>query len=205
MTGLRVEALGEIPFDEAEILRYALLPKAAPRPEELPLASCLAAAKGAACCMAVWRRFPMHILDSGLDLGFARTASKDLGGWLEGCGEVLLFCCTAGAEMDRRIQREGLRSPIRELLMNAIGAQQVEGACDRLCLLLAKHFSTHELTPRYSPGYGDLPLSLQREVFAALDCERRLGVTLTESLLMRPSKTVTAIVGMKKKAREGGK
>ena len=49
--------------------------------------------------------------------------------------------------------------------------------------------------PRFSPGYGDLPLALQREVFAALDCPRRIGLTLSDSLLMSPTKSVTALIG----------
>ena len=52
------------------------------------------------------------------------------------------------------------------------------------------------LPPRFSPGYGDLPLSLQRDIFRVLDCPRKIGLTLNESLLMSPSKSVTAIVGL---------
>ena len=195
--GLRLEELGEIPFDEMEILRYAMLPSFAPAPEELPLQECLKAAKGAAQCRAVWRRYSLKADGEGLDLGFARTDSKDLKRHLEGCGEILLFACTAGAEMDRRIARAKLQSAAKGLLMHAIGAQQVEGGCDRLCLRLAELFPDRQLTDRYSPGYGDLPLEMQRDVMKALDCGRTLGITLSESLLMTPSKSVTAIIGMK--------
>jgi hypothetical protein len=198
--GLHLEELGEIPFDEKEILRYAMLPSFAPRPEELPLRECLQAAKGAAKCRAVWRRYSL-VRDGGiLDLGFARTDSRDLRNHLEGCREILLFACTAGAETDRRIARAKLQSAVKGLLMHAIGAQQVEGGCDRLCARLGEQFPDRVLTDRFSPGYGDLPLALQRDVMAALDCGRTLGITLTDSLLMTPSKSVTAIIGMK--ARE---
>ena len=197
--GFHLEELGEIPFDEKEILRYAMLPSFAPSPEELPLKECLETAKGAAQCRAVWRRYPVRWDGETLDLGFARTDSRDLRNHLAGCGEILLFACTAGAETDRRIARAKLLSPARGLLMHAIGAQQVEGACDRLCRRLAEQFPDRKLTNRYSPGYGDLPLSLQREVMSALDCGRTVGITLTDSLLMTPSKSVTAIIGMKEK------
>ena len=197
--GLRLEELGTVPFDEKEILRYAMLPSFAPKPEELPLQECLEAAKGAAQCRAVWRRYPLVREGDILDLGFARTGSRDLRDHLEGCGEILLFACTAGTEMDRRIARAKLQSPARGLLMHAIGAQQAEGACDLLCRRLAEEFPDRQLTDRFSPGYGDLPLTIQREVMAALDCGRTLGITLTESLLMTPSKSVTAIIGMKEK------
>ena len=82
--GLRLEELGEIPFDEKEILRYAMLPSFAPSPEELPLKECLAAAKGAAQCRAVWRRYPLVRDGETLDLGFTRTDSRDLRKHLEG-------------------------------------------------------------------------------------------------------------------------
>ena len=199
--GLHLEELGEIPFDEKEILRYAMLPSFAPKPEELPLQECLKAAKGAAQCRAVWRRYLLVRDGDTLDLGFAKTDSRDLKQHLEGCGEILLFACTAGAETDRRIARAKLLSPARGLLMHAIGAQQVEGGCDRLCARLAQQFPDRQLTDRFSPGYGDLTLEMQRDVMAALDCGRTVGITLTDSLLMTPSKSVTAIIGMKE--REG--
>ena len=196
---LHQEELGEIPFDETEILRYALLPSFAPRPEELPLEECLKAAKGAARCRAVWRRYPLEGDGGILDLGFARTDSKDLRRHLEGCGEILLFACTAGAEMDRRIAWAKLQSPAKGLLMHAIGAQQVEGGCDRLCERLKERFPEKQLTDRFSPGYGDLPLEMQRDVMEALDCAGILGITLTDSLLMIPGKSVTGIIGMKER------
>lgn len=199
--GLRLAELGEIPFDEREILRYAMLPSFAPRPEELPLQECLEAARGAAQCRAVWCRFPVARDGDMLDLGFAKTNSRDLRQHLEGCGEILLFACTAGAEMDRRIARAKIGSPAKGLLMHAIGAQQVEGACDRLCRQLAEMYPDRQMTDRFSPGYGDLPLEMQRDVMSALDCGRTVGIVLTDSLLMTPSKSVTAIIGMKEKKR----
>ena len=199
--GLRLAELGEIPFDEREILRYAMLPSFAPRPEELPLQECLEAARGAAQCRAVWCRFPVTRDGDALDLGFAKTNSRDLRQHLEGCGEILLFACTAGAEMDRRIARAKIGSPAKGLLMHAIGAQQVEGACDRLCRQLAEMYPDRQMTDRFSPGYGDLPLEMQRDVMSALDCGRTVGIVLTDSLLMTPSKSVTAIIGVKEKER----
>lgn len=198
----RTLELGEIPFDEKEILRYALMPSTAPAPDELPLEECLKAARSVVRCRAVWQRYPLEWGGDELDLGFAKTASRHLRRHLEGCAEILLFACTAGSEIDRRINREKLVSPVRGLLMSAIGSQQVEGACDRLCNLLAAEHPEKQLVTRYSPGYGDLPLEIQKDVFRALDCERSIGVTLTESLLMQPSKSVTAVIGMKERDAE---
>ena len=61
------------------------------------------------------------------------------------------------------------------------------------------------LTWRYSPGYGDLPLEAQRELVRALDTHRKIGVSLTESCLMMPSKSVTAILGISDTKRDDRK
>ena len=52
------------------------------------------------------------------------------------------------------------------------------------------------LRPRYSPGYGDLPLASQRFLFNALQISKKIGVTLTENCLMLPMKSITGIVGL---------
>ena len=49
---------------------------------------------------------------------------------------------------------------------------------------------------RYSPGYGDLSLESQKQVFALLNPPKYIGVTLNDSLLMSPSKSVTGIIGI---------
>ncbi len=72
----------------------------------------------------------------------------------------------------------------------------METGCDEAEKAIAARFPDKFLTDRFSPGYGDLPLSLQRALCAALDSQRRLGVTVTESLLMVPMKTVSAVIGL---------
>ena len=49
---------------------------------------------------------------------------------------------------------------------------------------------------RDSPGYGDFPLEAQREILVILDTPRKIGVSLTDSLLMVPSKSVSAVIGV---------
>ena len=52
------------------------------------------------------------------------------------------------------------------------------------------------LTERFSPGYGDLDMAVQKDLCLVLDTGRTIGVTLTESCMMVPVKSVTAIVGL---------
>ena len=67
------------------------------------------------------------------------------------------------------------------------------GTGDTPALMEAEGLS---LRPRFSPGYGDFPLSMQTPIFDALDCPRKIGVSLNASLLMSPSKSVTAVIGL---------
>ena len=53
--------------------------------------------------------------------------------------------------------------------------------------------SRRKLLPWKSPGYGDLPLSLSRTIISELDATKKIGVSITESDLLVPSKSVTAI------------
>jgi cobalamin-dependent methionine synthase I len=54
------------------------------------------------------------------------------------------------------------------------------------------------LRPRYSPGFGDVPLAVQKTFFEILECQKNLALTLNDSLIMSPEKSVTAFVGVYK-------
>lgn len=126
------------------------------------------------------------------------SSSKGLAGCLKGCDEVIIFAATIGLAPDRYIARYQRISPLKALLMQAYGAERIESLCDAFCeeLKVQAAGSNRTCSARFSPGYGDLPLEVQREIFALLDCNRQIGVSLNESLLMMPSKSVTAILGI---------
>lgn len=180
--------------DEKEIRRYCACPEGL---DDL-LSECLSEMKELTYRVS-FREFPITKTETGLDLGFAVTDSRDLQRALSGCDRVLLFAATIGLLPDRLIAKYNRVAPAKALILQAIGAERVEALCDAFCETMKEQYAAGGalLRPRFSPGYGDLPLTLQKEVFAALDCERQLGITLNESLLMTPSKSVTALVGMR--------
>ena len=125
-------------------------------------------------------------------VGTMTLHSADLARYLSSCRRTVLFAATVGVAPDRLIAKYNRVSPARAVLMQALGAERVEALCDAFCDTL------HGALPsRFSPGYGDLPLSVQRELFAVLQPEKAIGVCLNESLLMSPTKSVTAFVGIK--------
>lgn len=123
------------------------------------------------------------------DLPFS---SADLTRCLRGTSEAYLFAATLGHEVDRLIRKYAALSASDLLIVQAIAATAIEQYIDNETASWGER-----LLPRYSPGYGDLPLSVQPDFLKTLDPKATLGITLTETFLMIPSKSVTAIIGIK--------
>ena len=52
------------------------------------------------------------------------------------------------------------------------------------------------IRPRFSPGYGDFSIQHQKAVLAMLEASKRIGVTMTDSYMLTPTKSVTAVIGI---------
>ena len=182
-------------LDLREVRRYARIMGEDAVTESL-LTECIAEAEPVLRYQVCFTRAQIIRDGSGMDLAGIRTGSALLNKALSGCDEALLFAATVGAGFDRLILRYSRLSPAKALLLQALGAERVEALCDAFVRQYERDHACR-LKPRVSPGYGDLPLTMQRELFALLDCPRKIGLTLNESLLMSPSKSVTAIAGVK--------
>lgn len=133
-------------------------------------------------------------------LGAATVRSAKLAAAMSGAECVVIFAATVGIEADRIIARQGRSSAALAHMTDALASERIESLCDTLCAALAEELSDeYVLTPRFSAGYGDLPIEFQRELFAMLRPERHIGLTLNGSLLMSPTKSVSAIIGLKRK------
>ncbi len=146
----------------------------------------------------LWRVFPVLHRDEGVVLEGAGLALP--GGMarkmLAECSQAVLLACTLGAGFEALLRAEQARGMARAALLDACGSAWVEAGCDAAEEEIAARFPDLHLTDRFSPGYGDLPLELQKDICAVLDASRRLGVQVTDSLLMNPSKSVTAVIGL---------
>ena len=193
----QVRFFSEPPVNRREILRYAGAKDGAADVDAL-LSDCLKEAGGSFAYRACFQEWPLVQNGDSLDLGFAAVRSADLSRALKGCSRVVVFAATVGLGIDRLIARHSRLSPARALMMQAIGAERIESLCDAFSRETARLAAEENLktTPRFSPGYGDLPLTLQKNIVQTLDCGRLIGLTLNESLLMSPSKSVTALIGL---------
>ena len=118
------------------------------------------------------------------------------GQMLAGCGQAALLACTLGTRFDAKLLSLQARDMSKAVIYDALGSALVETGCDEAERDIDRRFPELYLTDRFSPGYGDLPLALQPQLCAALDAGRRLGLTVSQSLLMNPVKSVTAVIGL---------
>lgn len=189
-----VKSYPSLPFDEKEILRYAGCKEKTDQIASL-LSECIAEAREKIQYRVCFCRLPVSVTESICDFGVFSLESIQLARRLQASKEAILLAATLGLDLDRLIARYGRLSPAKGLLFQAIGAAQIEALCDQFCLDIEKEENI-TLLPRFSPGYGDLALSAQKIIFSHLGCEDRIGLFLNDSLLMSPSKSVTAFVGI---------
>lgn len=149
--------------------------------------------------MVCYKRFSLDF-DEGINFGFMKVHSKDLKVNLMNCQEAIIFAATIGLYTDVQIKRESILSPARACVYQAVGAAVIEEVCDTFNEFIRKNeaLEGNTLKPRYSPGYGDVSLEVQKDIFRELDCARMAGITLSDSLHMIPEKSVTAIIGIVK-------
>ena len=182
-------------FCREEIIRYAKASKFDAQTEIL-LGECLNECENVFTYNLCYCELDVTLNGDICDFGIFKVCSKDLANNLKDCRKVLLIAATLGVGIDRLIAKYSRISPSKALMLQAIGTERIEALCNTFC-------SDYEvrnkvlLKPRFSPGYGDLKLHTQKEIFRFLDCANKINLTLNESLLMSPSKSVTAFIGIK--------
>ena len=185
------------PVCKREILRYMGCQDSTTEIDAL-ISRSLSLCEGKLSYRVCFAEYDVAVEDSQCELGFASIDSRDLAKCLSNCKSIILFGATVGLELDRLILRYCKTEPSLAVCLQAIGAERIEALCDIFSDELNAEYSTcgKSLRPRFSAGYGDLPLEFQREIFAALGCDKRIGLTLNDSLIMSPTKSVTAIIGI---------
>lgn len=149
----------------------------------------------AASFNACFSKVPVKISDDCVDLGFMKTKSQSLRKNLEECDYAYILAATTGINAHRLIERNSVISPLKGIVTDCIGSAAIEAFCDKI----NSSFENPEfLRPRFSPGYGDLPLDCQKDITEFLQTGKNIGMSLTESLMMVPVKSVTAIIGIGK-------
>lgn len=127
---------------------------------------------------------------------------NDIKNHLSGCRRCVLMAATLGIEIEQKVAQAQILDMTKALVLDACATAAIESVCDNLCQKIEKEIFPFELTSRFSPGYGDFPIAIQKDLITVLDAGRKIGLTLTPENIMIPRKSVTAIMGITDKKRK---
>jgi hypothetical protein len=144
---------------------------------------------------SLYRIFDCTVTADELIIGNYHFASKRLAQNLDGCKRVVVFGATLGTECDRLIKIATATDLAKAMALQATAADKIEEVCDNLEQTIKAEHGIN-LRQRYSPGYFDLNIAEQKKVFELLDLTKRIGLTLTDTMEMLPTKSVTAFIGI---------
>lgn len=153
----------------------------------------------------VWREYDIIVAEDTVAIGGITIKSKRLAAHLSGCKKAAVLAATLGITGDLLIQRSLTAGTLNGAAAQAVGAAMIEAVCDTACSQIAAA-SGYNTKPRFSAGYGDFDISHQQDMLNLSDASRRAGITLSDSMMMIPTKSVTAIVGLthEKACAQGG-
>lgn len=123
---------------------------------------------------------------------------KDIEKHLEGCEKAILVGATLGTEIDKLIRISQIADMARAVVIDSFASVAIEQVCAKVDELIAEKYPDYYMTFRFSPGYGDYPIELQKKYITMLDAPRKIGLTTNDNYLLMPTKSVTAVMGLSK-------
>lgn len=153
---------------------------------------------------SIYREYACEVTKGRVKLGELTIESQNLATNLKGCERAVLLAATIGRAADFMIKKYSVTNMAKAAIVQAAGAACIESYVNEVEDAIREDARNRSLflRPRFSPGYGDFALEYQKDIFHMLECQKRIGVTLTEGNLMMPSKSVSAIIGLTTKERE---
>lgn len=152
---------------------------------------------------ACYRTFLIeNISDSKVILDRSKTLikGKKISNILKDCEYCSLFVSTIGTALENHAAEMAKDDPSGAFYLEHIGSWMAEYMAETVNNRIAQNTIKAGFVPkkRYSAGYGDWPVASQKEILELTEA-KRIGVTLTESYLMIPRKSVSALIGWGKK------
>lgn len=123
---------------------------------------------------------------------------KDIESHLNGCEKAIVMCATVGSEVDKLIRISQISDMARAVVMDSLASVAVEQVCNAFDKIIAEKYSDYNMTFRFSPGYGDYPIELQKIILQMLDAPKKIGLCTNDNFLLTPTKSVTAVLGLSK-------
>ena len=165
------------PLDRSETLRYLGMTEAAADDAFLSrLDACEAKLLRHATPRYTYCILPLTRTESVLYADTLLLEGNDIRQHLEGCDRAVLMAATLGTSVDVLIDRTQKRDMTNALLMDALANTAIEQVCDKAEQQIQETMPNRYFTWRFSPGYGDFPISEQPNLLAHLNAARHAAV-----------------------------
>ena len=137
----------------------------------------------------------------GCENSTLKLLSRDLGELLEDCDKCVLMNATLGFNIEKNIRRYSYKNLTKGVIIDACATTSIEEVCDMVQDSILQDVAKEgkSLTMRYSPGYGDLDIRANKDILNVLNAQRKIGVTVTDTGIMIPRKSVVALIGITNK------
>ncbi|MBP1743174.1 MAG: methionine synthase [Firmicutes bacterium] len=190
-----------VEIDRKEVLRYlGHRNQAVGERLERLVCECMEELKGIAAPKYICRTFGITDRDRSVSLenGLFELPGQAILKHLSASGSCVLMAATLGSEVDKKIRYYEKADLTKALVLDACATALIEAVCDRICEDIEKEdlAEGEHLTSRFSPGYGDLPIGIQKRFLEVLDAGRRIGLTASSTNILLPRKSVTAVMGI---------
>lgn len=146
----------------------------------------------------VWGRFHVVHFDGGIELEGGYIYSENIARLTARSDECIVLAATLGHEVDRQISAFQRKNMLDGLALDACASVRIDDFVDaetRRVIVPSLH-DGERLTSRFSPGYGDLSMNVTEDIITILNAQKRIGLSVTRSMMMSPIKSITAIIGL---------
>ena len=83
------------------------------------------------------------------------------------------------------------------MMIDKMASFVTEKVLDKAEEIIMSDYKGHDKTFRYGLGYGDFPITKQKEFLDMLDASRQVGVHVNDASMLMPTKSVTCLIGIK--------
>lgn len=125
-----------------------------------------------------------------------RLEGNDISEHLKGCKSAVVMAATLSADTDKLINKHKIKDMASAFILDCMASAAIEQVCDMAEREIAEDMAVKNTTWRFSPGYGDFPIAVQKQLISCIKAERLIGLTVTDSNILMPRKSVTAVIGI---------
>lgn len=115
---------------------------------------------------------------------------------LKDCNKAVLMACTLSDNVDKLISKYNVTDMTSSLITDSMASAMIEQVCNKVEAVIKNELNIENMTWRFSPGYGDFPIDIQKKFIQVINADKHIGLTVTENNILIPRKSVTAVIGV---------